>query len=147
MLSRTGEYALQAMVFLAQRQEEGPIASPRIAKDLGIPQKYLSSILADLVRSGILTSNRGKGGGFSLLRPTSKIQLADILAPFEPMLRSTQSPCPFGNPVCSDDEPCGGHQRWKRIKEAYSDFLEKTSLEDVSKEDKPSRQKRAKRRK
>ena len=65
------------------------------------------------------------------------------LEPFEPILHSARSPCPFGNPVCNDDDPCGGHERWKPIKEAYADFLLNTSLADVSKVNKPRRKKRA----
>lgn len=147
MLSQTSEYALRAMVYLAQHEADQPISGPRIAEDLGIPQKYLSAIMSDLVREGILTSSRGKGGGFGLVRAASKIQLSEVLQPFEPILHSDRSPCPFGNAVCNDDEPCGGHEHWKPIKEAYAQFLLNTSLGDVSQVDKPRGKKRVRRRK
>lgn len=147
MLTRTGEYALRALVYLAQREADLPISVPRIAEDLDIPQKYLSAILSDLVREGILTSARGRGGGFGLVRPARRIQLSEVLWPFEPMLHAERSPCPFGNPVCNDDEPCAGHKHWKPIKQAYAEFLSNTSLEDVSQETKRRPRKRTRRRK
>ena len=67
MLSVTGEYALRAMVYLARNSESWPISGPRIAEAAGVPRKYLSSILADLVRSGLLEGTRGKSGGFHSL--------------------------------------------------------------------------------
>lgn len=145
MLTRTGEYALQAMVYLAQNQEQGPISGPRIAERLGIPQKYLSSVLADLVRVGVLVSMRGKGGGFNLARRPKDIGLAQVLKPFEPILHPNRTPCPFGNSVCSDDDPCAGHDCWKPIKEAYARFLEGTSLGDVSQEGRPRSKRRTRR--
>ncbi|MFQ5490485.1 MAG: RrF2 family transcriptional regulator [Phycisphaerae bacterium] len=142
MLSKTGEHALRAMVFLAQQQGEEPVSGPRMAEELSIPQRYLSAILGDLVRGGVLTSVRGKGGGFSLVRRPDQIRLAEVLGPFEPVLHANRSPCPFGNPVCNDDDPCAGHDRWKPIKVAYAEFLHNTSLEDVSQEKKRRRAKR-----
>ena len=57
--------------------------------------------------------------------------LRDALAPFEPML-ATQRPCPFGHALCSDEDPCSGHERWKQVRDAYAEFLNSTTLQDVS---------------
>ncbi|RME37987.1 MAG: Rrf2 family transcriptional regulator [Planctomycetota bacterium] len=139
MLSRTGEYALQAMVFLAQRADDCPIPASTIARATGIPSKYLSAILGTLVRRGVLAANPGRGGGFRFARPPQETLLYDVLAPFEPDLAPNR-PCPFGNPVCSDDNPCGGHQHWKRVMEAYRKFLDRTTVAQVAgpKDRKPS---------
>ncbi len=51
MLSRTSEYALRALIHLAEHQTEWPIAGSRIAAAAGVPSKYLSKILGDLVRA------------------------------------------------------------------------------------------------
>jgi len=131
MISLTGEYALRATVFLARHRGESPIPGPRIADQAGIPRKYLSAILADLVRAGLLEGTRGKSGGFRLNRPAKRIRLADILRPFEPV-NSQRRTCPFGNTVCSDTNPCGAHERWKGVKAALEEFLKETTLEDVS---------------
>ncbi len=131
MLTRTGEYALQALVYLAQHEEEWPIPGPRIAEQIGLPRKYLSAILAALVRNGVLDSSRGKGGGFLMARSPKETRLFDVLAPFEPVL-ADRRPCPFGNPVCNDDDPCAGHDRWKGVREAFYKFVHDTSVHDVA---------------
>ena len=64
MLSRTSEYVLRAMAFMAQQVDGWPLPGPRIAEQAGIPRKYLSNILGSLVRAGILESAPGVGGGF-----------------------------------------------------------------------------------
>jgi Rrf2 family transcriptional regulator, iron-sulfur cluster assembly transcription factor len=131
MISLTGEYALRAMTFLAQRRDEWPISGPRIADEAKIPGKYLSAILADLVRAGLLEGTRGKSGGFRITRATNRIHLADIVRPFEPVV-SHRRACPFGNVVCSDADPCGAHDQWKGVKAAFDCFMDKTTLQDAA---------------
>ncbi len=131
MISLTGEYALRAMIFLTRHRDEWPISGPVIAQDTGIPRKYLSSILADLVRAGLLEGTRGKSGGFRLSRPAKSIRLAEVVHPFEPMSFQRRT-CPFGNATCNDQDPCGAHERWKGVKLALDRFLEETTLQDVA---------------
>ena len=108
MMTLTSEYALRAMIYLAQHDDAWPLSGNRIAAETGASRKYLSKILADLVRARVLVASRGKSGGFRLARSPEQIRVADVLAPFEPVL-GNRRPCPFGNPVCNDDEPCPGH--------------------------------------
>ena len=133
MLSRTGEYALRAMIFLVRNAGEQPIAGPRIAAAADVPRKYLSSILADLVRCGLLEGTRGKSGGFQLTRSAKQIRLAQVVAPFEPVTAGRKKTCPFGNAVCNDRNPCVAHDRWSEINAALARFLDETTLEDVAK--------------
>lgn len=122
---------MQAMIHLARHVDEWPIAGRKIAEQTGIPRKYLSAVLGDLVRALVLESSPGMGGGFRLARPAKEIRLSEVFAPFEPIL-ANRRPCPFGQEVCSDDDPCAGHDLWKKVRETYSLFLEKTSIHDVT---------------
>ena len=131
MLTRTGEYALRALIHLACNEREWPIAGRQIAEETGIPAKYLSTVLSDLVRTKVLNSARGKKGGFCLVRPPKKTFLFDILEPFEPVL-APDRPCPFANKICNDDDPCLGHEAWKKVRDGYYRFLRKTSISDVA---------------
>jgi Rrf2 family protein len=131
MLSVTGEYALRAMVYLARNAEFWPIPGPRIAEAAGVPRKYLSSILADLVRTGLLEGTRGKSGGFQMTRPAKAVSLAQVVAPFEPITANRKS-CPFADKICNDKDPCAAHDRWKEVKASLVRFLEETSLQDVA---------------
>ena len=152
MFSRSGQYALRAMVYLTQHGQDGPVTAARIAREVDIPRQYLSTLLSTLVRAGLLVSAPGARGGFRLARPPRRIRLVEIVEPFEALSRRDDI-CPFGNIQCGDDNPCAGHTRWKKVKEAYFRFLRETSIHEVAfPSDKPSprkapRRKNAKRRK
>lgn len=128
-MTRTGEYALRAMIFIAQHDEAKALPGRAIAKGTGIPLKYLQKILGDLTRCGMLTSAPGKTGGFQLSRPARRVTLCDVLAPFE---RPLAMHCPFGNVVCSDRNPCGAHSEWKKVVETEQRFLRKTTIADIA---------------
>lgn len=138
MLTRTRQYALSAMLYLVNHEPDWPIASERIATEVGIPAKYLSTILRQLVRSGVLTSAPGPRGGFKIARRPEDIKLYDVLAPFDDDPNAIEA-CPFGNEQCNDANPCGGHHRWKLVKYAYQQFMHDTSLRDVSTVAKPAK--------
>lgn len=129
MLSATAQYALRAMVYIAAQPMEKPVLAKEISARTGVPPHYLSRILRDAVRGGLLESSRGVGGGFRLSRPKNKIRLLDVLSPFDDVL--DRSKCPFGQPRCNDSMPCGFHEYWKPIKVAYTQMLEQTTLDDV----------------
>lgn len=131
MLSKTGEYALRAMIHLAQHADEWPISGARIAAHTRVPAKYLSKILGDLVRAGVLEASRGLGGGFRMARSPSHVHLYEVLAPFEDLLTNTRA-CPFANQRCSDRNPCLGHAGWKQVRDTFERFLKETSLIEVA---------------
>lgn len=129
MLTRTSHYALRALIFLTQHEDRWPISGLHIAREVGIPPKYLSKVLGDLVRTGVLESSPGRTGGFRLKLSAERTMLIDVLAPFEHFdLRE----CPFGNHHCDEQHPCGAHLAWKRVLAAQQNFLRGTSLRDVA---------------
>jgi len=119
------------MNYLALHADGQPVSGQRVALQVGIPRKYLSKILGDLVRTGVLKGSRGRNGGFKLSRAPQNIRLFEVLAPFEPAL-TNRRPCPFGHVVCSDETPCAGHDRWKTVRDAYQGFLHETTVYDVA---------------
>ena len=131
MLSKTGEYALRAMIHLTQHVDEWPISGARIAAQTRIPAKYLSKILGDLVRAGVLEAARGFGGGFRMVRSPDRVHLYEVLAPFESLLASSRT-CPFASQRCSDRNPCLGHEAWKGVRDTFERFLRETSLFEVA---------------
>ena len=131
MLSLTSNYALRALIYLAQHVDEWPISGKAIAAEAGIPAKYLSRIMRDLVRAGLLRSTRGPNGGFRLPRSAKDVSLYDVLLQFESSLADLR-PCPFGNKICSDDDPCLGHDEWKKVCDNFRQYLRRTSIHDVA---------------
>ena len=131
MLTRTSEYALRALVYLTQNADEGPVTSGQIAEAQEIPRRYLSAVLRELVRSGILVATPGTSGGFSLARDPSEITLFDAVSRLELNLTESAT-CPFGNIECNDRHPCAGHDRWTQLKQQIQGFLHGTTLFDVA---------------
>ncbi len=129
MLTRTSEYALRALIYLTQNESDWPISGRTIAENAGIPAKYLSKILGDLVKCGVLQSFPGKTGGVQPSKPPNKTMLRDVLAPFE---QFENRRCPFGSLECSDDHPCLAHNRWKHVVGSQDRFLRVTSVYDVA---------------
>ncbi len=93
MFSQTVEYALRAMVFLAGQQAE-PRTTDQIAVATRVPKAYLSKVLQGLVRSGLVHSQRGLGGGMTLTRPPDAVTILEVVNAVEPIRRITT--CPLG---------------------------------------------------
>lgn len=129
MLSRTSEYALRALIYLANHMNDWPIPGNAIATNANIPSKYLSSVLSELVRRGVLESARGKSGGFRMVKSPKKTKLMEVLCPFE---QFENRRCPFGNEICSDANPCAAHHEWSKVVAAEQNFLTNTSVQDIA---------------
>lgn len=86
MLSRTVEYALRAMVYLAGQVGQ-PCTSDQIATATQVPGPYLAKVLQSLGRGGLLRSQRGVNGGFSLASPPTDISVLDVVNAVDPLQR------------------------------------------------------------
>ena len=87
MFSQTAEYALRAVVWLAEHRDEGPVGNKRIAEDTHVPASYLSKILHDLASAGFLSSRRGVGGGFRLIIDPDALSLLEVVNAVDPLKR------------------------------------------------------------
>lgn len=79
MISQKAKYALRALSALARAEAGEPLQISDIADRQTIPKKFLEQILLDLKRSGLVTSRRGKQGGYLLLRPADEITYGEVL--------------------------------------------------------------------
>lgn len=79
MISTTGEYALRAAVFLAQHHPT-PQTSALIAEGTKVPSGYLSKVLQAMVRTGLVHSQRGLHGGFTLGESPENISVLSVLS-------------------------------------------------------------------
>lgn len=78
-MSRTVAYAVQASIYLAQAQGEGPVPCSRLASEGKMPERFLLQILRHLVARGILASTRGVDGGYCLDRPADEVSLLEVI--------------------------------------------------------------------
>jgi Rrf2 family protein len=93
MLSQTVEYALRAVVHLA---DQAPAArtTEQIAEVTKVPQAYLSKVLQALNRAGIVRSQRGVGGGVSLVKAPGRLTILEVVNAVDPIERIKT--CPLG---------------------------------------------------
>ena len=82
-LSRAAAYGVFATVHIVEKEKDSPIPGQIIAEVCSIPPGHLLKVLQQLVKSRILSSERGPSGGFSLRRPANKITLLDIVEAIE----------------------------------------------------------------
>jgi Rrf2 family protein len=117
------------MVALARLPEGTYAGAARIAQAIGAPQNYLGKLLKALAEEGLVESQKGLGGGFRLARDARAISLLDVVEPIEHVRR--WSGCILGRPECSDVQPCAIHNRWKAVRNAYLQMLERTTLAEL----------------
>jgi Rrf2 family protein len=129
MLNQSAEYALRVVVQLADLPPEGSSRASELAKVLRVPANYLSKILHQLAVAGILTSRRGRSGGFRLARAPDQLPLAEVIAAFDDV--GSERSCLLGQSVCSDRRPCKAHHVWQPLAASISDFLAQTTVADL----------------
>jgi len=129
MLSQTAEYALRTVLYIAGRADQGPARAEEMAASLRIPRNYLSKTLHRLAQAGVLTSTRGRGGGFLLARSADQIPLLAVIGLFDQIEPRRQ--CLLGRPVCSDQHACEAHVQWKDVSERVARFFSETSVADL----------------
>lgn len=129
MLSQTAEYALRAVLHLAETADGEPVSVDAIAEALSLPRNYLSKTLHALAKADVLASTRGPGGGFQLAVPAERLSLLEIVAPFDDLHRRRQ--CLLGRRRCADESPCPAHERWKAVAEEVATFFRDTTVADL----------------
>jgi len=131
MLSRSAQYAIRALAYLALRRERSPwVLTRQVAADLDIPAPSLAKILQTLASEGILESQRGRKGGFRLVRNPDRLPLFDIVEAFDKF--GEGRPCVLGQKTCSDESACPLHHTWKHSLNSFRHRLQTTTLTDLS---------------
>ncbi|MDH5589491.1 MAG: Rrf2 family transcriptional regulator [Gemmatimonadota bacterium] len=130
ILSQTAVYALKAVLHLAEQAAHAPLRVDDITKAVGVPRNYLSKVLHALAREGILVSARGPKGGFQLAGRADELFLGEVIAQFDDI--AAGSGCLLGRERCSDESPCAAHQRWRDVSNAVRQFLDQTTIADLT---------------
>ena len=127
MLSQTVEYALRAVCFLADQSPESRTTG-QIAKVTKVPAAYLSKVLQSLNRAGIVQSQRGSGGGVSLMMQPEELTILQVVNAVDPICRITT--CPLG--LASHGEHlCPLHRRLDNAMAMMEDAFGGTTLAEV----------------
>ena len=129
MLSSTSDYALRAILVLAQATDRRPLRADQIARATGSPANYLAKTLNALAKAGLVTSARGPFGGFTLAVPASELSLARIVDCFDEPRPQTR--CLLGSVPCDPRHACAAHYRWTAVKNARRAALADTTVADL----------------
>ena len=129
-LSTKGRYAVMAMTDLAGRPGERAVSLAEIAARQQISQAYLEQLFARLRRRGLVTAQRGPGGGYRLAKSAAETSVADVVTAVDEPLRATR--CAGGKVGClRDGARCLTHELWDETGRRIHDYLASVSLADV----------------
>ena len=134
LISTRGRYALRVMIDLAEQQSGSYIPLKEIAQRQEISEKYLESIVKELVSAGILAGLRGKGGGYRLLRAPEEIGVLEVLERMEGTLAPVAC-LEAGAKPCDRAENCRTLPLWKGLDETVRAYLGKFTLRSLMQEE------------
>ncbi|WP_312262754.1 Rrf2 family transcriptional regulator [Candidatus Igneacidithiobacillus taiwanensis] len=133
LLSKTSEYALQALIYLATQPPGQLVLSGDIWEYLKDPddprvppRQYLAKILQDLSKSGILESRKGRGGGFVLAPGAENRNILDVVEIVE--RKPLGQGCVLGLKKCEDATACPVHYAWKPLKAEVIELLSQQTI-------------------
>ncbi|MGE0376544.1 MAG: Rrf2 family transcriptional regulator [Planctomycetaceae bacterium] len=127
MISQTVEYALRAIVTIAQH-DGAPCTARKIAEITRVPSAYLSKLMQGLVRSRLVSSQRGLHGGFVLTRDPRELTIWDIVDAVEPIPRIRE--CPLGLRT-HGTHLCPLHRRLDQAMETIEAQFRQTTVAEI----------------
>ena len=134
MLTKKTKYAVKALIALAKNAENKPMLIAEIAKNEGLPKRFLEAILLDLKRGQILGSRMGAGGGYFLNKPASEIMVSTVIRILDGPIALL--PCVSLNfyqrcEECKDEVTCSIREMMQKVRDASIDIMGNTSIADL----------------
>jgi Rrf2 family protein len=131
MLSQKARYALRALFVLGQHEGDKPVMIADIAEQANVPRKFLEQILLEMKRRGIVHSQRGKFGGYTLGREPEDISFAEVLRVIDGPL--ALSPCASRTAYrkcddCEDENTCAIRKVLLHVRDTTAEILENHTL-------------------
>lgn len=135
MFSQTVEYALRLVVYLAQQDPQAR-TTEQIAEATRVEHRaYLAKVIQNLVRAGLLHSQRGVGGGITLARRPAELNILDVVNAVDPIRRIKE--CPLGL-ASHGVHLCPLHKRLDMALAGVEDAFRRTTLAELLAEPTPS---------
>jgi Rrf2 family protein len=142
MLSKKCKYAIHALVYLADRYQQGPVHIQEIAEKRHIPKKFLEAILLELRNAKILLSKKGKGGGYYLYKKPSEVNLMEIIRLMDGAIALL--PCVSLNyyepcEECRSEKTCGVRDVFIKVRDETLSILGGSTLDKILKKERAGR--------
>lgn len=130
-VSQRGLYALRALIHLTQAYERGLVKIHEIAADEAIPGKFLEGILVTLKNARIVSSQRGRDGGYRLRRPPQEILLGDVVRLMDGPLAPFGDAAELAHRVRTEPRHPGLFELFLDVRNAAAAILDHTTLADL----------------
>ena len=130
LISTKGRYALRLLTDLAEHQSDGYVSLKEVADRQEISEKYLEAIIRILVKDGILTGLRGKGGGYRLSQAPDQISVYRILQMTETSLAPVSCLEASSTP-CTRMVDCRTLPLWQGLDQVISEYLNRYTIADL----------------
>lgn len=133
IISTKSDYGLRAAIDLARNYESGdPVQVKEIAERQDIPKDFLSLIMVDLRKGGIVESVRGPRGGYRLSRQPSEISMREVLEILEGPIQLLDCTSDSTTHSCSQHSGCNMRAVWSYLTTTISSVLDRMTLEQLS---------------
>jgi Rrf2 family transcriptional regulator, iron-sulfur cluster assembly transcription factor len=129
-LTRKGDYAIRAMVYLAQQPADSITLVNEISQQVEAPKHFLFKIFQELGKNGFVKSTRGSNGGYSLAKPSNEISLLDIIEAIEGPIIPNR--CISSDFKCGLKPGCPVHPIWHKMEHAIKSILSEATLEALA---------------
>lgn len=130
LLSKSGEYAIRALTFLAMQPTGRLCGAKEIAEAEQIPIPFLWKLLQQLTRRKLIRSFKGLRGGYQLAVAADQIALKDVLYAIDGS--DAFVGCVLGLPQCDEANACPLHETWKTLRNNLNSMLEFNTLADLA---------------
>jgi len=129
-ITRASDYAVRVMIHLAGLPPGSTVRQSVLSHATDVSGHFLSKVLQQLVRSRLIRSQRGSGGGFSMAVPAAGVSLLDVVEAIEGPVRLNQ--CLMEGPSCERKSWCPAHQVWAEAQAAVVNVLGAASMASLA---------------
>ena len=131
-LTKKADYALMAMKHLAEHVDEGACSAKDVADSYGIPLEALAKILQRLVKAGLLHSQHGMNGGYTLAREGRTISAFEVIQAIEGPLFITS--CVTVRGECDQTDRCTIREPLRKVNESIEAVLKRIKISHMTEE-------------
>jgi Rrf2 family protein len=133
-INRQTDYAVRVILALAKRGEGARLSTADIQKEMLIPKAFMTRIVAQLSRDGLINTFPGREGGLMLPRPAAQITLKDVVDAFEGPILLSECLQAKGEDDCPFQSNCPVRPKWGRVQVAMMREMASITFEDLAKE-------------
>ena len=130
LVSTKGRYALRVLADMAAHQGGSYVPLKEIARRQEISEKYLESSVKVLVKGGVLSGVRGKGGGYHLRKPPDQCTVGSVLRLTEGSLAPVAC-LEEGGPACTKAAGCSTYPMWQGLDRVIGEYLDRFTIADL----------------